>query len=78
MSTLYNKVACIKQGLVESMRKKVQDNSGMFIPSCITPFKNVFFAVDNTDLEIDTPDDQGQLHGTAMTMFQEGEGEVQQ
>lgn len=45
----------------------------MFIPSSITPFKNVFFAIDNMDLQIDTPDGQWQLNGTAMAIFQKGE-----
>ena len=59
------------------MRKKVQYNSGVFVPSCITPFKNVILAIDNTDLQIDTPDGQPQLHCTAMAIFQEGEAEAQ-
>ena len=46
MSIPYNKVAFIKQ---EAVGKKVHDNSGVFIPSCITPFKNVFLAIVNTD-----------------------------
>ena len=50
----------------------------MFIPSCITPFKIVFFATDNTDLQIHTPDGERQLHGTAMATYQEDEAEVQQ
>ena len=33
---------------------------------------------DNTDLQIDTPDDQRQLHGTVIAIFQEGEAKVQQ
>lgn len=28
------KVACIKQDVAEAVRKKVQDSSGLFIPSC--------------------------------------------
>ena len=60
------------------MRKKVQDNSHVFIPFFITPFNNVFFAIDNPDWQIDAPDYQLQQDGTAMTIFQEGEAKVQQ
>lgn len=74
----YNKVACIKQDVAEAVRKKVQDNSGVFIPSCITLLNNVVFVIDNTDWQIDIPDDQRQLHGTVITIFQEGEIKVQQ
>ena len=45
----YNKVAYIKQDVAEAVRKKVQDNSGVFIPSCITLLNNVVFVIDNTD-----------------------------
>ena len=45
----YNKVAYIKQDVAEAVRKKVQDSSGVFIPSCITLFNNVVFVIDSTD-----------------------------
>ena len=78
MSISYDKVACIKQDVAEVVRGKVQDNGDVFILSCITPFKNVFFAINSTDLQIGMPDGQRQLHGTAIAIFQEGEAEVQQ
>ena len=64
--------------LQKAVRKKVQDKSGVFIPSCITLFKNIFFAIDSTDWQGDTQDDQLQLHGTVMDIFQEGEAKIQQ
>ena len=30
-----------------------------------------FFAIDNTDIKIDTPTEKHQLHGTAMAVFQQ-------
>lgn len=56
----------------------MQDNGGMFIPSCISPVKNVFLSIYNTDYQIDTPDSQQKLNATAMAIFQEVEAEVQQ
>ena len=50
----------------------------VFIPSYITHFKNVFFAIDNTDRQTDMPDDQRQLYGTVMAIFQEDEAKIQQ
>lgn len=73
MSISRNQLARIEQDVADAVRKKIQDNGGLFIPSCITPFKNVFFAIDNMDLQIDTPDGQWQLNGTAMAIFQKGE-----
>ena len=78
MSISRNQLARIEQDVADAVRKKIQDNGGLFIPSCITPIKNVFFATDNTDLQIDTIDGQQQIHGTAMAIFQEGVAEVQQ
>ena len=46
-------------------------NENIFIPPCITPDSPVFFAIDNTDLKIDTPDGKGQLHGTAIAIYQQ-------
>ena len=63
--------------LQKAVRKKVQDKSGVFTPSCITLFKNIFFAIDSTDWQVDTQDDQLQLHGTVMDIFQEGEAKIQ-
>lgn len=59
------------------MREKAQDNSGVFLSSCITPFKNAFSATVNTNLQTDMPDGQQQVHGTVMANFQEGKAEVQ-
>ena len=78
MSISYIKIACIKQYVAEAVRKKAQDNNCVFIFSCITPFKNAFVTIDNMDLQIDTPDGQRQLHGTAIAIFQEGESQDQQ
>lgn len=64
--------------LQKAVRKKVQDKSGVFTPSCITLFKNIFFAIDSTGWQIDPQDDQLQLRGTVMGIFQEGGAKIQQ
>ena len=44
---------------------------GVFIPSVISKENPVFFATDNVDLAIDTPDGKRQLHGTGTVVYQQ-------
>ena len=39
----YNQAVCIKQDVTEAVRKIVQNDSDVFIPSYVKPFRNVFF-----------------------------------
>ena len=45
-------------------------NEGIYIPSLISPSKEVYFAIDNSDIQIDTPDGENQLHGTSIAIYQ--------
>ena len=54
--------------------QKIKDN-GIFIPSTLKRRKLVFFAIDNADLSINTPERKRQLQGTGTVVYQEiGEG----
>ena len=46
-------------------------SENVFIPPCITSDSLVFFAIDNSDLKIDTADGKGQLYGTAISIYQQ-------
>ena len=46
----------------------------MFLPSTLSKNRPVFFAIDNTDLKIDTFDERNQLHGTAIAVYQATNG----
>ena len=43
----------------------------VYIPPVISP-KPLFFAIDNIDHTIDTPDGKDQLHGMTQVIFQNG------
>ena len=74
LSISSKKVACIKRDIETAVKEKVHDSDGIFIPSTISPSNDVYTAVDNTDMRIDTADGQHQLHGTAMALYQKETG----
>ena len=51
--------------------EKRSEKKGVFIPSCLIENSKPFFAIDNTDIKIDTPTGKHQLHGTTLTVFQQ-------
>ena len=71
ISINYKKVTEIKKNIVQSVLVKRAENNGVFIPSSLTKNHPVYFAIDNTDLAIDTPDGKKQLHGTATAVYQQ-------
>ena len=73
LSITYDKVIDIKKGIVTSIMKKSAENDGVFVPSSLSKNVPVFFAIDNTDLKIDTVDGKSQLHGTAIAVYQQQE-----
>ena len=52
----YKKVAEIKKNITQTVLQKQTENDGVFIPSSLTEDQSAYFAVDNADLNIDTPD----------------------
>ena len=47
----------------------------MFLPSPLSKNRPVVFAIDNTDIKIDTFDGRNELHGTAMAVYQTTNGD---
>ena len=70
LSISSNKVACIKHDVAAAVINKADINNSVYIPSVVSPSNRLYFAVDNTDMAIDTPDGKKQLHGTAMAVYQ--------
>ena len=64
--TNYDKVLDIKKGVASAIPEKRSENNGVFIPSCLIESSRPFFAIDNTDIKIDTPTGKHQLHGTTL------------
>ena len=71
----YDKVIGIKQDISNSIIEKCKENNGVFLPSTLSKNRPVFFAIDNTDLRIDTFDGRNQLHGTAIAVYQTTNGD---
>ena len=67
----YYKITNIKKSIVDAVLAKRTENNGNFIPSTINKENPVFFAMDNVDLTIDTPDGKRQLHGTRTVVYQQ-------
>ena len=66
----YDKVISIKKDIASSIPKQNDKNNCAFIPTGFVPGKTTFFAIDNGDVKIDTPDGK-QLHGTVVAAYQE-------
>ena len=49
----------------------MSENEGVYVPTVVSPSKYIYFAVDNSDLKIDTPDGKNRLHGTSIAIYQE-------
>ena len=67
----YEKVIDIKKDVANAILEKRDENNGVLIPSCLFPSQRPFFAIDNTDMKIDTPTGKRQLYETAMAAFQQ-------
>ena len=65
----YHKIANINKSIVDVVLAKRTENNGVFIPSTINKENPVFFAIDNADLTIDTPDGKG--YGTGTVAYQQ-------
>ena len=70
LGTNYQKVIIIKKDIVEAVLERKKANNGVFIPSTLKEDQPIYFAIDNVDLKIDTPDGKGQFHGTGTVVYQ--------
>ena len=71
LSINYDKVLSIKKDITSAVTKKMENNDGVFVPATLSPYDPIFFAIDNTDMKIDTVDGKNQLHGTAIAVYQQ-------
>ena len=71
----YYKVIGINQDISNSIIEKCKENNVVFLRSTLSKNRPVFFAIDNTDLRIDTFDGRNQLHGTAIAVYQTTNGD---
>ena len=67
----YDKVIDVKKDVANAILEKCSENNGVFILACLIENSRPFFAMDNTDININTPTGRHQLHVTAMAVFQQ-------
>ena len=46
----------------------MSENGGIYVPPSLSPNTSLYFAIDNVDFQIDTPDGKEQLHGTTQVV----------
>ena len=69
LSINYNKVLKIKKDVASTLRDKIQENN-VYFPFLLSQQEMLYFAIDNVDLKIDTPDGKNQLHGKVIMTYQ--------
>ena len=71
LSVAYDKIISIKDNIANAVKSRATENEGVYISSCISSNPVPYFAIDNVDVQIDTPDGKNQLHGTAIAVSQQ-------
>ena len=67
----YDKIIDIRKDIAANAIKKSKENDDVFVPLSLVNNESTFFAIDNTDLKIDTVDGKDQLHGTEIAAYQQ-------
>ena len=73
ISTDYGKLLNIKSQLADSVLTEMNNNDGVFIPKSISKDLPIYFAINNTDRKINTPDGRNQLDGTEIAVYKRKE-----
>ena len=73
ISTDYGKLLNIKSQLADSVLTEMNNNDGVIIPKSIFKDLLIYFAIDNTDRKINTPDGRNQLDGTEIAVYKRKE-----
>ena len=60
----------IENSLANAIVEKMNSNGEVFIPRTLEIGKDLHFAIDNADLQNDTPDGKGEFHGIVLVAFQ--------
>lgn len=71
LSVEYNRLLRVETEIERNVIKQIQKDNGLYIPPDIVKGRHIFFAVDNSDFQEDTHDGKRNLHGAAMTIYQQ-------
>ena len=69
----YDKLLNIKSQLADSVLTEMNNNDGVIIPKSIFKDLLIYFAINNTDRKINTPDGRNQLDGTEIAVYKRKE-----
>ena len=69
----YDKLLNIKSQLADSVLTEMNNNDSVIIPKSIFKDLLIYFAIDNTDRKINTPDGRNQLDGTEIAVYKRKE-----
>ena len=69
ISANYKQVIPLKKDIANYIEIKWPENNGVFIPLGFQQNHPMFFAIDNIDLKVGTPDGKNHLHGTAIAAY---------
>ena len=71
LSVTYDKVLDIRNSIATTIKSNVENHPAkLYIPSVISSNKHTFYAIDNSDLKVDTTDGKNQYHGTYIAIYQ--------
>ena len=67
----------MKKDIANAIKQQRLATDGVFVPVGFEKDQPTYFAIDNTDLKIDTPDGKNQLHGAAIAAYQQRKTQTQ-
>ena len=76
LSIDYDRVMKIETAIENSVTDIINKNNGVYVPHTILKDKAIHFAIDNTDFHNDTPDGEGEFHGTGQILFQKADSKA--
>lgn len=69
-SANYHNIISIKKSIAQEVLWKRPENGGVFVPLSLTPNEIIYFAIDNVDVSVDTPDGDRKFYGIGTAVYQ--------
>ena len=76
LSINYDRVMKIETEVANCVTDIINENDGVYVPHTILKDKAIYFGIDNTDFQSDTPDGTGEFHGTGQILFQKADNKA--
>ena len=69
MSVEYNRLLRLEGQIATTVLQRMMVNDDVYLPPDVVKGRHVFFAIDNVDFAVDTPDGKHTLYATAMAIL---------